>query len=158
MPNFKVHCEISKRRTNGNDYAELHKWMDEATEYLGHNHRLERHFFTSEYKDYIAAKWGEKAVVEWLFHIAIDNMETANKFAIKAYKKSYDGIDIKFDGKMLSQCNFIKTNSKGDKKISEISVKGKDKVNRIVREKATEKEQIKPKRNFYRFKKGYKRK
>jgi len=38
MPNLKVHCEISERRT-GENYEGLHKWMDEATEYLGANHR-----------------------------------------------------------------------------------------------------------------------
>ncbi|MFH1290380.1 MAG: hypothetical protein ABIH92_03155, partial [Nanoarchaeota archaeon] len=70
MPDFKTHCRISKERTKTKDFSELHGWMDEATEYLGHNHRLERHFYTEEYKNFIERRWGDKAVVEWLFHIA----------------------------------------------------------------------------------------
>ncbi len=154
MPNLKIHCEISKRRT-GDTYEELHRWMDEATEYLGHNHRLERHFFTSEYKDFITKKWGPKAVVEWLFHIAIDNIETAHKFAVDEYQKSFEEIDFKFEGKMISQCNFIKTTSGGNKKTFEISVNGKDNINRIVKEKVVKKEE-KPKKKFYPFKRRYK--
>lgn len=107
MPNVTVHCAISRKRT-GDMYKELHEWMDEATEYLGHNHRLERHFFTQEYKDYIERKWGKKAVVEWLFHIALDNLETANKYAVNAYHKSFDEITVKFKGKEIAKCNFIK--------------------------------------------------
>jgi hypothetical protein len=150
MPNLQIHCDISKRRT-GQTYEELHKWMDEATEYLGANHRLERHFFTSEYKEFISRKWGAKAVVEWLFHIAIDNLETANKFAVEEYNKPFEEIDIKFEGKYISQCNFLKTSSNGNKKTFEISVNGKDDINRVVREKVV-KEEPKPKKKFYRFK------
>lgn len=154
MPNLKVHCDISKRRT-GKTYEELHKWMDQASESLKHNHRLERHFFISEYKDFIEEKWGAKAVVEWLFHIAIDNLETANKFAVEEYKKSFEEIDVKFDGKMLSQCNFIKTTSKGNKKTFEIGVNGNDSVNRIVKEKI-ESPKEKPKKKFYPYKRRFK--
>lgn len=107
MPSKEVHKKISKHRTN-NDFEELHKWMDEATEYLGPNHRLERHFYTEEYKNFIEKKWGKKAVVEWLFHIALDNLETATKFADKVYYSSYDGIEINFkDGQIIS-CRFRK--------------------------------------------------
>lgn len=98
---------MSKART-GRDFEDLHKWIDEAQRYIGFNHRVERHFFTTDYKEYIEKKWGEKAVVEWLFHIAIDNMETANKFAIEAYNTSYDEILVKFSGKELESCDFLK--------------------------------------------------
>ena len=115
MPNLEIHKAISKHRT-GEDYEKLHKWMDEATAYLGYNHRLERHFYTQEYKNYIEKEWDKKAVVEWLFHIALDNMETASKFAKEAYSKAYEEINICFDknGEVV-KCEFTKVhpNSKG---------------------------------------------
>lgn len=150
MPELKVHCEISKERTKGEAYQELHKWMDEASKYIGHDHRLERHFYTQEYKDYITKRWGAKAVVEWLFHIAIDNLETAHKFAMKEYQKSFEEIAVKFEGEKISQCNFIKTTSNGKKKTLSISVNGKDK---FVEGKVEEKK--KPKKKFYPFKRRY---
>jgi len=107
MPDLEIHKGISSERTN-NNFEELHKWMDEATEYLGPNHRLERHFFTEEYKKFIEKKWGPKAVVEWLFHIAIDNLETANKFAVEIYHSAYAGIEVNFEGKEIKNCRFRK--------------------------------------------------
>ncbi len=151
MPSLKVHCDISEKRTKGNSYRELHEWMDEASKYIGCDHRLERHFYTEEYKNYITKRWGPKAVVEWLFHIAIDNLETANKFAVEEYKASFEEIDIKFDGKYLSQCDFIKTTSNGNKTIIKISVNEKEDMPRMVEEKIV-KEEPKPKKKFYRFK------
>lgn len=115
MPNVNTHCKISSRRTKGDEYRELHEWMDEGTKYLKHNHRLERHFFTQEYKDYIEEKWGTRAVVEWLFHIAIDNLETANKFASDIYGKIFDEITFKFDEKNIVHCDFIKNRDKSQK-------------------------------------------
>lgn len=107
MPNVNEHCKISKERT-GEEFRELHEWIDEGQKYLKHDHRLERHFYIEEYKKFIEEKWGKKAVVEWLFHIAIDNMETANKFAIQVYNRSYAEIDVNFDGKEISKIGFIK--------------------------------------------------
>jgi len=161
MPDVKTHCNISLKRTNGkDDFKKLHEWMDEGTKYLKYDHRLERHFFTSEYKNFIEEEWGPKAVIEWLFHIAIDNLETANKFAVKEYQKSFEEIDIKFDGKMLSQCNFIKTTSQGNKKTFEISVNGKvkEEVDEEEKErynKYTGREIDKPKKKFYNFKRKF---
>jgi len=50
-------------------------------------HRKERRHFNR--KDYKAIKdhwdktkrkgWGQKAVIEWLFHLALDNLQTAYK-------------------------------------------------------------------------------
>jgi len=117
MPNFKEHCKISKERTGGT-FEELHKWMDEGQEYLKHDHRLERHFYTEEYRKFIEEKWGDKAVVEWLFHIAIDNMETANKFAIKSYHHGYDQIDVIFTDKEVSGIDFWKNFPNSSKKSS----------------------------------------
>lgn len=107
MPNLEVHKAISKKRT-GDDHEELHKWMDEASVYLDYNHRIERHFYTDGYEKFIKEKWGPKAVVEWLFHIALDNMETAHKFATEAYLKSYDEIAVHFVEKEIDACSFIK--------------------------------------------------
>ena len=107
MPDLKTHCEISVSRT-GQTFEPLHKWMDEATKFLKYNHRLERHFFTQEYAEFIEKEWGKKAIVEWLFHIAVDNLETANKFAIDTYNKGFDKIVFHFSGEDLDMCEFIK--------------------------------------------------
>lgn len=69
---------LSKERT-GKDFKELHEWIDEPRKWLGKNHRIERNGYNINYEKYIRTKWGDLAVVEWLFHIAIDNLETANK-------------------------------------------------------------------------------
>lgn len=154
MPNNDVHCEISEKRTKGNPYKELHKWMDEASGYIGHDHRLERHFYTEEYKNYITKMWGDKTVVEWLFHIAIDNIETANKFAINCYKQSYEEIDISFDGKMISQCVFVKKNSKGERKEFKISVNG----DAIEKAEAPKTESNPPAKKPFKYYRRYKKK
>jgi len=75
MPNFKTHCFLSKLRTEKN-YAELHKWIDIDKE-KGSDHRQTNHYYSKELRDYIINKWDKKAAVEWLFHIAIDNLQTA---------------------------------------------------------------------------------
>ena len=88
MPNLRTHCAISKKRT-GYGFEELHKWIDEPCKRLGTNHRIERHYLNDKdmnsIKQYWEHKkgrgWGQKAVIEWLFHIAIDNMDTAFKFS-----------------------------------------------------------------------------
>ena len=59
--------------------------MDEPSERLGYDHRKERHYYNEKDEKYIREYWdkkdglGEKAVVEWLFHIALDNLSTAFK-------------------------------------------------------------------------------
>ena len=112
MPDIETHCKISLKRTKDKEFRELHKWIDEGQKFLKHNHRMERHFFTQEYKEYIEKKWGQKAVVEWLFHIAIDNMETANKFAVAKYGvRSYDEVLVKFSGKEFKDIDLKKVNS-----------------------------------------------
>ena len=93
MPSFRTHCAISKKRT-GNDFAELHKWIDtpRALIRLGSDHRIERHNFMEEDKNTIKSYWdakkeglGEKAVIEWLFHIALDNLDTAFKMSRQSF-------------------------------------------------------------------------
>lgn len=137
MPDIDVHCKISNIRT-GDEFKKLHEWVDEPKKFLGHNHRIERHSFHEGYKDYIEKKWGKKAVVEWLFHIALDNLETANKFAFNTYNKSFEEISISFEGKKISGCKFIKKFLKSNK-IFEIDLTGKIMEKRGVGE-ALEKE------------------
>ncbi|MEK6942493.1 MAG: hypothetical protein AABX00_00320 [Nanoarchaeota archaeon] len=99
--------EVSECRT-GQTFQELHQWIDEPRKWLKYNHRIERHSYTKDYEDYIKEKWGGKAVIEWLFHIALDNLETAHKFAIKTYPSSYDEITISFKGDNIDDCQFTK--------------------------------------------------
>jgi hypothetical protein len=94
MPSLRVHCAVSRERT-GFDFKELHEWIDALSKELGMNHRTERHAYNLEEEKKIAEFWnkkgegmGEKAVVEWLFHIALDNIETAFKRAKKGYRKN----------------------------------------------------------------------
>ena len=92
MPSHKTHCAISKKRT-GYDFSELHKWIDEPSGTLGKNHRTERHAWKYEdmktiqrYWEKKKGKgWGDKAVIEWLFHVSLDNLDTAFKWSRKTY-------------------------------------------------------------------------
>lgn len=110
MPNLKAHCAFSKQRT-GFDFAELHRWIDNPplAKYLGPDHRIERHAYIesdmNKIKNHWDRKkgygWGDKAVIEWLFHIAIDNVSTAFKKSRAYYgEKTYNliGIGISSNG------------------------------------------------------------
>lgn len=91
MPTVEEHCKISLERTKGNtDYRELHEWIDEPKRQLGINHRLKRHTDNAVDREYIRNRWGEKAVVEWLFHIAIDNLVTAYRASNNVYGTAYN--------------------------------------------------------------------
>ena len=104
MPNFKAHCAISKQRT-GYDFELLHRWVDNPPEakFLGADHRIIRHAFTAEDMETIKKYWdltkghgwGDKAIIEWLFHIAIDNISTAFKLSRNCYgENTYNLITI----------------------------------------------------------------
>jgi hypothetical protein len=86
VPSLRVHCAISKQRT-GFEFEELHRWIDEGAKSMGVDHREKRHYFNRKDQREIKDRWGEKAVVEWLFHIALDNLGTAYKFSLS--KSSY---------------------------------------------------------------------
>jgi hypothetical protein len=75
MLSITEHCAISKKRT-GKDYKELHEWIYQPKDYLGVNHRIERHADSESYRTFITKEFGDRAVIEWLFHIAIDNLQT----------------------------------------------------------------------------------
>jgi len=85
MPSLNKHCAISAERT-GYPYTELHKWMDERRAELGEDHRIHRHVLRTDDLDYVRKRFGgNKAVVEWLFHSAIDSLETAYKISKRVY-------------------------------------------------------------------------
>ena len=77
MPSTKDHQVISFKRTE-KTYAELHDWMDEGTTERGLSHTSKNHVYSKELKDYIFNNFGGKeAVSEWLFHIALDHLDTS---------------------------------------------------------------------------------
>jgi len=92
MPSLKLHCRVSRERT-GFDFKSLHEWIDEPRKKFGSEHRLKRHAYNKkdarqikEFWDKEKGEgWGDKAIVEWLFHIALDNLNTAFKKARKVY-------------------------------------------------------------------------
>jgi len=84
MPNLETHCMISKCRTK-NEYHDLHEWIDAPSKELKINHRIERHSDNEVYRKYIREKWGERGVIEWLFHIAVDSLHTAFKASFDEY-------------------------------------------------------------------------
>jgi len=111
MPSFRTHCAISKKRT-GNDFAELHRWIDEPTRRLGYDHRIERHHFNEDDKNTIKRYWdakrkglGEKAVIEWLFHIALDNLATAFRMSNKSFSYGHKTYNLMRFG--LSKSGYI---------------------------------------------------
>ena len=119
MPSVKTHCAISEKRT-GYAFGKLHEWIDEDAEELGVDHRKRRHYFNrkdqKQIKDYWDAKkgegWGEKAVVEWLFHIALDNLETAYKFSLRKDSygaNTYNCIEFAFKRNGYIDCEFKRT-------------------------------------------------
>jgi hypothetical protein len=108
MPNLKTHRAISQKRT-GFDFAELHKWVDEPKKKLGFNHRQERHYLNDADMKTIKDRWGEKAIIEWLFHIAIDNLNTAFKLSSKHFsygKKAFNSMEFEFYKSGFIHCNF----------------------------------------------------
>lgn len=112
MPSVRIHCAVSRERTDFN-FKRLHEWIDEPYKKLGVNHRLERHADNSMDRKAIrdfwdkekGEGWGDKAVVEWLFHISIDNLETAFKEAQKSYRKGNAYNFFKFG--MIPQSKWI---------------------------------------------------
>ena len=115
MPSLSVHCAISKKRT-GNDFAELHKWIDAPKSEYGFDHRIERHYYNEKDKNQIKKYWGskgnglgEKAIIEWLFHIAIDNLVTAFNMSNQFFsygEKTYNFMQFGLSRSGYIHCNF----------------------------------------------------
>jgi len=77
MPSNRVHCAISKKRT-GKNYKELHQWIDDNKEDRSVNHRSKNHYYSEELRKFVYTNFGgNEAVSEWLFHIALDNLDTS---------------------------------------------------------------------------------
>lgn len=77
MPKNEVHCAISKKRTR-KTYQELHRWIDDNKENRGVDHRNKKHVYSEELRDFIFNRYGgSEAVGEWLFHIALDYLDTS---------------------------------------------------------------------------------
>jgi len=116
VPSMRKHCAISRKRT-GYGFGKLHERIDKDAKNTGVDHRKERHYFNLEdqkaIKDYWDERkgkgWGEKAIVEWLFHIALDNLETAYKLSLKegSYGRNpYNCIEVVFKPNGYIDCNF----------------------------------------------------
>jgi len=86
---------MSKQRT-GKFYEDLHAWIDEPRQWLKVEHRVERHSYSKAIKDYVEGRWGRQGVIEWLLHIAIDNLDTARKFARNAPTGQREGLILTF--------------------------------------------------------------
>jgi len=77
---------------------------------------MERHYFNRTDKDTIKRFWdskreglGEKAVIEWLFHIALDNLSTAFKMSKKNFSygdKTYNLMHFGLSKSGYIRCNF----------------------------------------------------
>jgi hypothetical protein len=114
-------CAISKKRT-GNDFAELHRWIDEPKRKYGYNHRIIRHSYTEDDKNTIRKYWdekgkglGEKTIVEWLFHIAIDNLDTAFKMSSQSFSygnKAYNFMQFGLNRSGYIHCDFDRVDDK----------------------------------------------
>ena len=77
MPSGKHHQAISKERT-GKTFAKLHNWIDDNKDDKSVNHRSKNHYYTKELRQYVYNTFGgNEAVSEWLFHIALDNLDTS---------------------------------------------------------------------------------
>lgn len=115
MPPLKTHCAISMKRT-GNDFAELHRWIDEPASRLGYEHRVKRHYLNEAdkvtIKGHLDARkkgLGEKAVIKWLFHIALDNLATAFKMSSKSFSygpKTYNLMEFGLSKSGFIHCSF----------------------------------------------------
>jgi len=96
------------------DFRELHDWIDTPWKKLGKEHRLERHTLNSADKEKIHDYWekkgkglGDKAVVEWLFHIALDNLDTAFKISKPVYgEKTYNFFEFGLSGSGFIHADF----------------------------------------------------
>lgn len=76
MPKHSVHCAISRERT-GKSYCELHRWIDNNKDERSVDHRNKNHYYTRELRDFVFKNFGgAQAISEWLFHIALDNLDT----------------------------------------------------------------------------------
>ncbi|MDP6525030.1 MAG: hypothetical protein QGH15_12480 [Kiritimatiellia bacterium] len=103
MSDLNTHVKVSKERT-GKGYSALHKWIDEPRKWLRQSHRIERHAHSEEYEKSIRRRFGNLGVVEWLIHIALDNLETANKILKVTTGKAHERLVIQFKKGKIDHC------------------------------------------------------
>lgn len=68
MPPYPKHLETSTERT-GNDYQEMHDWLDNHPEHKAARHDLEA---LPENREHVLSTWGEEAVTEFFLHVTED--------------------------------------------------------------------------------------
>lgn len=68
MPPFETHLKTSEKRT-GNEYKEIHDWLDNQPENKKERHDLDR---LAENKEYVRKLWCDEGVNEFLQHIVED--------------------------------------------------------------------------------------
>ena len=105
MSDLKTHVKVSKERT-GKGYMALHQWIDEPRKWLRQGHRIERHTHSMEHEQSIRRRFGKEGVVEWLIHIALDNLETANKILKSTTGKPHKKLEIYFKNGKIKSCSF----------------------------------------------------
>ena len=66
---LKQHCEDCKREL-GEEFREVHLWLDELFKYLGPDHRAYRH--NEKGIEKVRKRWGDRAALAALIHIARD--------------------------------------------------------------------------------------
>lgn len=69
MSSFKEHCDVSKRLF-GEEFKEVHIWLDEFFILKGPAHRQIRHH--REGVEEVRAKWGDRAAVAAALHVSMD--------------------------------------------------------------------------------------
>jgi len=111
MPNWKTHFALSEKRTK-KFYEELHKWIDENSEDdLSVNHRNNgRHVYTEKNRKFVFDNFGgNEAVSEWLFHIAIDNLDTfvTNDWINKVSDNNFHVFGFKDNGFIFYNEDFL---------------------------------------------------
>jgi len=98
MPERVDHCYISKEcSADHNTFQDLHRWIDLPSKESGKNHRSERHAYIEKDRAEIERIWHEKGVLEWLMHIAIDNLDSAIQYA-ENHGLRFD-VELKYNGR-----------------------------------------------------------
>lgn len=69
MPHYSVHCADCKREL-GEEFEQVHIWLDEFAVSMGPDHRLERHHVDGV--EEARKKWGDRAARAAEIHILAD--------------------------------------------------------------------------------------
>jgi hypothetical protein len=72
MPDLKTHCQDCLNEL-GEDFKDVHIWLDELFKYLGPAHREFRH--TRQGIEEVRKRWGDKAALAAKIHLKRDGVE-----------------------------------------------------------------------------------